>query len=492
VVTLTATPTAPSVFTGWSGACVNISGPCSVTMDVARSVTANFSGVASITSLTEETRYWPRTVLPSTADGMLAVFNGLATGVAGYSNTPIRTASLKRNADLVAGGSYRDVGYRYRFTLNVTGGPSRISFVFSGDFGAGGGLLIDSQAAAVSCGDQCGGAQLAVLDRVLTAGQHVIEVVGFEDCCDGGSSATLRQAEGAAPVDVATLLPAVAAYPLAVTTTGPGRVTSNPGGIDCGANCTYAYAADTKVRLTATPTPGGNFFAGWSGACAGTGLCEVTVLAAKSVNATFSRPLIPLSVTLPVTGGGSVTSTPAGITCGTLCTATFQEGTTVTLMASPAPGYAFDGWSGACSGTSPCVLTLSTALAVSPRFRRLSDTTPPTLSCHATPEELWPVDHKMWDIRINVSAVDPESGTVGYTLRSVVSSEPSDAKADGKSVLDIDGWATNTPDVTGQLRAERAGTQRDRVYTFTYSATDNAGNTATTSCTVVVPHDAKK
>ena len=57
--------------------------------------------------------------------------------------------------------------------------------------------------------------------------------------------------------------------------------------------------------------------------------------------------------------GGTVTSSPAGISCGSTCGASFPTGTTVTLTASPAAGATFSGWSGACSGTGPCTLTLS-------------------------------------------------------------------------------------------------------------------------------------
>jgi hypothetical protein len=42
VVTLTATPLITSTFTGWSGACTNLTGDCVVTMDAAKSVTATF------------------------------------------------------------------------------------------------------------------------------------------------------------------------------------------------------------------------------------------------------------------------------------------------------------------------------------------------------------------------------------------------------------------------------------------------------------------
>ena len=50
---------------------------------------------------------------------------------------------------------------------------------------------------------------------------------------------------------------------------------------------------------------------------------------------------------------------------------------------------------------------------------------------------------------------------------------------------DIQGWAIGTPDLTGQLRAERYGTER--IYTFTYRGYDVAGNTKDCSATVRVP-----
>ena len=69
--------------------------------------------------------------------------------------------------------------------------------------------------------------------------------------------------------------------------TGSGTVTSNPAGIDCGTLCSAAFAPNTVVTLTATPTTG-SLFGGWSGACAGSGnTCQVTMDAAKGVTATF-------------------------------------------------------------------------------------------------------------------------------------------------------------------------------------------------------------
>ena len=57
------------------------------------------------------------------------------------------------------------------------------------------------------------------------------------------------------------------------------------------------------------------------------------------------------------TGTGRVVSTPAGIDCGGACNAQFNQGTTVTLSVSAGPGSMFAAWSGACSGTGPCVVS---------------------------------------------------------------------------------------------------------------------------------------
>jgi len=68
---------------------------------------------------------------------------------------------------------------------------------------------------------------------------------------------------------------------------GAGRVVSAPGGVDCGSTCVGSFVDGTLVSLAATPDPGSRF-AGWSGACSGTGPgCSVSMDAALTVGATF-------------------------------------------------------------------------------------------------------------------------------------------------------------------------------------------------------------
>ena len=67
-------------------------------------------------------------------------------------------------------------------------------------------------------------------------------------------------------------------------------------------------------------------------------------------------------------GSGIVTSSPTGISCGATCTAEFKEGTEVLLTAEADKGSTFSGWSGACSGTGTCKVTMSEPREVTATF----------------------------------------------------------------------------------------------------------------------------
>jgi YD repeat-containing protein len=82
-----------------------------------------------------------------------------------------------------------------------------------------------------------------------------------------------------------------------------------------------------------------------------------------------------LTVTKSGTGAGTVTSTPARIDCGTTCSASFNSGSSVTLTATRDVGSTFAGWSGACTGTGACTVTMNAAKSVTATF---NDNQPPT------------------------------------------------------------------------------------------------------------------
>ena len=81
-----------------------------------------------------------------------------------------------------------------------------------------------------------------------------------------------------------------------------------------------------------------------------------------------STPTFALTVGKAGTGSGTVTSSPAGISCGSDCSESYASGTSVTLTASAAGGSTFAGWSGACSGTGTCTVSMTAALSVTATF----------------------------------------------------------------------------------------------------------------------------
>src|SRR5437762_7119426 len=94
---------------------------------------------------------------------------------------------------------------------------------------------------------------------------------------------------------------------------------------------------------------------------------------ARSVTATFTPQRFSLAVAVSNvgTGSGTVSSDDGGISgCGGSCSASYDSGTPVTLRASAASGSIFNGWSGACTGTGACTVTMSAAQSVTATFTR--------------------------------------------------------------------------------------------------------------------------
>jgi phospholipase C len=79
-----------------------------------------------------------------------------------------------------------------------------------------------------------------------------------------------------------------------------------------------------------------------------------------------------LSIKAAGTGGGTISSSPTGINCGTTCSADFASGSQVTITATAAAKSDFGGWTGACSGSnSTCTLTLSASQQITGTFNTI-------------------------------------------------------------------------------------------------------------------------
>jgi len=88
-----------------------------------------------------------------------------------------------------------------------------------------------------------------------------------------------------------------------------------------------------------------------------------------------------LSVQAAGAGGGTISSNPAGINCGTACSASFANGTQVMLTETAAANSSFTGWTGSCSGSnSTCTLTLSASQQVTASFNIIQNAAVLTVS----------------------------------------------------------------------------------------------------------------
>ena len=198
---------------------------------------------------------------------------------------------------------------------------------------------------------------------------------GWQGCAStSGTQCTVAvDADKTATATFDTIVPQ---FSLSVGKTGTGAaaglVTSTPSGISCGSTCQHSFDENTVVDLSANAGPN-NTFTAWSGeGCSGTGSCQVTMSQARSVSAGFVLDQHSLTVSRGGSGGGGVTSSPAGINCagGTPdCSESYDHGTSVTLTASADSGSRFSGWSGGgCSGTGTCQVTVNATTAVSANF----------------------------------------------------------------------------------------------------------------------------
>jgi hypothetical protein len=429
-VTLTASPGYHSTFDGWSGACSG-TGSCHVTMSHTRSVTAHFTGHYKL----HVARYGNGSgTVTSTPAGINCPSDCEQTYDGGTqvtlhphpdSNSQVQSCNgctSTMHQDLTVGVVFVKKHYYLQVSKSgsgkgtVTGGGISCGTTCSKMYDAGTAVTLtaspDSHSTFNGWSGACSGTGSCHVTmsntRSVTAhftGHYKLHVSTFGN---GGGTVTSTPAGINCPSDCEQTYNAgtqVTLHPhpdsnsqvqscnscfftmngdrsvgvtfvkkryslqVAKTGSGTGTVTSSPAGIDCGTTCSKYYDAGTKVTLTATPGSHSTFDA-WGGACTGTGTCQVTMSQIRSVTARFTAHYA-LHVARRGTGGGSVASSPAGISCGLGCSHTYDGGTGVTLTASPNLDSNFDGWSGAgCSGTGTCHVSMNSDQSVIAIFSR--------------------------------------------------------------------------------------------------------------------------
>ena len=316
-VSLTATPNSGYTFSGWSnGSTVN---PVTVTLNSNTSITANFALIpvytitvtaeegGSVSSEGGEYQQGTQVTLTATSDEGYE-FSGWSDG-----NTEA-TRVITASEDLTLTASFSELIISYTLTVTSQEGGS-----------------VNSE----------GGEYNEGTEVTLTA--TASEGYRFTGWSDGSTeeSITITLSENTTLEALFELIPVYT-----VTVTSEGGMVTGPG----------EYQEGTEVTLTATPDEGYRF-TGWSD-----GSTEESITITLSEDTTLEAlfELIPV-YTVTVTGEGGVV-TGAG---------EYQEGTEVTITATPDEGYRFTGWSDGSIEES-ITITLSEDINLEVLFERNS------------------------------------------------------------------------------------------------------------------------
>lgn len=200
--------------------------------------------------------------------------------------------------------------------------------------------------------------------------------------------------------------------------------------------------------------------------------------------ATYDQTITLVDTTAPTIGcpaGIQVTASPgqcfvSGLNLGTPTAADCSEFTLTNNAPSVFPvGETIVVWRATdiCGQFTECQQTVT-----------VEDTQPPAIVASVTKTMLWPANHDLINVGLNIDILDLCDSGVPAVVR--VYSNEDDQWWSGTGFFSPD--AKNIAEATLRLRAERSGIGIGRVYLIVVEATDNSGNSSETTLTVIVPH----
>ncbi len=400
VVTLTATPDAGYVFTGWSGDASGTTNPLNITMDADKTVTANFGPIQrtlTVNATNGSVATNPNPTGGTYDDGTSVTLTATPnagykfTGWSGDASGTTNPLTITMDADKTVTAMFSKI--QLTVTINATNGsvttnPNPVS----GTYDDGTSVTFTAVPDAGFKFDGWSG------DLTGSTNPRTISIVS-----------DLNITANFSPIQ----------RTLTLGTSTNGSITASPGPVN------GTYDNYSVVTLTAVPDAGYEF-AGWNGIAGGTtNPINVTMDADKTVSANFTP--IQRTLTLNATNG-SVTQSPNP------SSGTYDNGSVVTLTATPDAGYEFTGWSGDASGTTnPLDITMDadktvTAMFSLIQYRLVLGSTNGNISVDTTPD-----------------SVDPATGVGSYNAGTVVQ-----LTATPIAGYQFDGWAgdasgTNNP-----------------------------------------------
>jgi uncharacterized Zn-binding protein involved in type VI secretion len=268
---------------------------------------------------------------------------------------------------------------------------------------------------------------------------------------------------------------------------GKGSVSSTPAGITCVDNCSADFLVGDLVTLAATSAPG-SLFSGWSGACNGSGACQITMDAAKSVTATFADVQNPVitGFTLPPVATSATVAVSALVATDNVAVTGYLLTETAALPSDTNPGwsaakpgsYTFSGladgvtsdrtlyaWARDAAGNISASVTASTTIT-------LPDITKPVITAFAIPAVSYSAT-----VTITTLAASDNIAVTAYLL-SESANAPAVADAGWSAIKPASYVFSNIPDGIATART---------LYAWAKDAAGNVSSAATAATTITLP-----
>ncbi|WP_186342864.1 CARDB domain-containing protein [Allochromatium palmeri] len=233
------------------------------------------------------------------------IVSAISSPTSGTAGSRITASSTVRNQGTVAAGAFR-LGYYLSTDRTIT----------TSDIDTNWGCDVDLLALGAS--HNCSGE--VEIPATLATGTYYLGAYADKK---GQVSESNENNNALATSNTIYITGVGGSHALSVSKSGSGTVISSPAGIDCGSTCSASFTSNQTVTLTAVPSLGYSF-TGWGGACSGTGSCQVTMNAHKSVMAGFTAvvsrgpDLVVSTVSSPATGmaGGRIATSATVVNQG--------------------------------------------------------------------------------------------------------------------------------------------------------------------------------
>ena len=399
IATLTAVPEAGYAFTGWTGAASGTANPLALLMNGDKTIGANFTrqytlsssalNNGSISGIAVDGKYLTGTTATLTAVPAVGyAFTGWTGDASGIANplsalmdtdktigaTFTRQYTLAASAlsngsisGIVAGGKYLT-----GTTATLTAVPAA-GYAFTGWTGAASGtanplsLLMDADKTIGANFTRqytltSGTATNGTIDGIVAGGKYLTGTTAELTAIPNPGYAFIGWTGAASGTANPLTVLMNGDKTIGATFTRQYTLTSDQlvNGTITGMTADGKYSTGTTAVLTAVPEAG-YAFTGWTGAASGTtNPLSLLMNGDKTIGATFTRQY---TLTSGPFSNGMISGMAAG--------GNYLTGTTATLTAVPAAGYAFTGWTGAASGTdNPLSLLMDADKTLGANFTR--------------------------------------------------------------------------------------------------------------------------